>query len=93
MTPRMQELLTQIRAQRQPQPQIQTTTPKDPNLYTSEDKYGNPITLNEKQSEAVRRVLAGESIVLIGAAGTGKTTAQKEIVRQLILSGKAGIGL
>jgi len=37
------------------------------------------ITLNEKQQEAVDLALAGESFVLTGAAGTGKTLAVNAI--------------
>lgn len=55
------------------------------------DKYGNPITLNSKQSEFVSLAGSGKSCVLIGAAGTGKTTCQKAVVQTLIESGKAGI--
>lgn len=55
------------------------------------DKYGNLITLNSKQSHFVELSGNGESCVLIGAAGTGKTTCQKAVGQNLILSGKAGI--
>lgn len=55
------------------------------------DKYGNQITLNAKQLEFVSVAGSGESCVLIGAAGTGKTTCQKAVVQELIQSGKAGI--
>lgn len=52
---------------------------------TTTDKYGNLITYNSKQSEFIR--IAGierKSSVLIGAAGTGKTTCQKGVVRAII---------
>lgn len=55
------------------------------------DKYGNTITLNSKQLEFVSTAGSGESCVLIGAAGTGKTTCQKAVVQELIQSGKAGV--
>jgi len=55
------------------------------------DKYGNAITLNTKQMEFVHLAASGQSAVLIGAAGTGKTTTQKAAIRSLIQSGKAGI--
>lgn len=61
----------------------------NPNATT--DKYGNLITYNSKQAEFIR--IAGEegnSAVLIGAAGTGKTTCQKGVVQALIQSGRAG---
>jgi exodeoxyribonuclease V alpha subunit len=59
--------------------------------FTSQDKYGNHITLNDKQKEFVRLALSGVSCVLIGAAGTGKTTSQFTAVSNLICSGSAGI--
>lgn len=46
------------------------------------------ITLNEMQQAAVDRVFKHESFCFTGAAGTGKTTAEREIVRALL---KAGI--
>ena len=55
------------------------------------DRYGNLITLNDKQSEFVTLAGSGKSAVLIGAAGTGKTTCQKAVVQALELSGRAGI--
>jgi exodeoxyribonuclease V alpha subunit len=55
------------------------------------DRYGNLITLNSKQSEFVTLAGSGKSAVLIGAAGTGKTTCQKAVVQELELSGRAGI--
>ena len=55
------------------------------------DKNGKPITLNSKQMEFVHLATSGSSAVLIGAAGTGKTTAQKAVVQALISSGLAGI--
>lgn len=56
------------------------------------DRYGNAITLNDKQLEFVQKVgKEGESGVLIGAAGTGKTTTQFAVTQELIQSGHAGI--
>jgi ATP-dependent exoDNAse (exonuclease V) alpha subunit len=55
------------------------------------DKYGNAITLNDKQMEFVHLAGSGQSAVLIGAAGTGKTTTQKATIRNLVQSGLAGI--
>lgn len=68
--------------------QVQDLTP---NLGTITDKYGNTIQLNSKQLEFVNLAGSGKSCVLIGAAGTGKTTCQKAVVANLINSGKAGI--
>lgn len=54
------------------------------------DRYGNLITLNSKQLEFVNLAAAGRDCVLIGAAGTGKTTCQKAVTQALITSGHAG---
>jgi len=55
------------------------------------NKYGNLITLNAKQMEFVSLAASGASCVLIGAAGTGKTTCQKAVTAALIQNGYAGI--
>lgn len=46
------------------------------------------IVYNERQQEFINRGSAGESVVLIGAAGTGKTTCQRGLAKKLILEGK-----
>ena len=63
-----------------PEPSIQVT-----------DKYGNIITYNSKQQEFINLVSSGTSAVLIGAAGTGKTTCQKGATQGLIQSGRVGL--
>lgn len=55
------------------------------------DKYGNLISLNDKQTKFVEIAGSGKSSVLIGAAGTGKTTCQKATVQNLIQAGLAGV--
>lgn len=55
------------------------------------DKYGKLITLNTQQQQFVDLALAGKDCVLIGPAGTGKTTTQGAVVQELIHSGRAGI--
>jgi exodeoxyribonuclease V alpha subunit len=59
--------------------------------YTVYDKYGKAITYNEKQKQFVELAGNGRSAVLIGAAGTGKTTCQQGTVGSLIRKGKAGL--
>jgi exodeoxyribonuclease V alpha subunit len=54
------------------------------------DKNGNLITYNSKQQEFVTLASSGISSVLIGAAGTGKTTCMKGTVQSLILNGRLG---
>jgi ATP-dependent exoDNAse (exonuclease V) alpha subunit/predicted SprT family Zn-dependent metalloprotease len=46
------------------------------------------ITLNAKQQEACDRIAAGEDVVILGRAGTGKTTSMRQSIRALIESGK-----
>lgn len=58
---------------------------------TVTDKYGNEITYNEKQKEFIDLGASGKSAILIGAAGTGKTTCQKGLTHALIDNGSAGI--
>lgn len=70
-----------------------TINPSIPEQSSSQilDKYGNLITLNSKQLEFTELASAGSSCVLIGAAGTGKTTCQKSVVQKLIQSGRVGL--
>jgi exodeoxyribonuclease V alpha subunit len=58
---------------------------------TTTDKYGNQITYNDKQTKFISIASSGQSAVLIGAAGTGKTTCQKGVMQALISQGRAGI--
>ena len=59
--------------------------------HTTTDKYGKVISYNSKQSEFVSLASSGQSCVLIGAAGTGKTTCMKGTTLALIDAGKVGI--
>lgn len=60
-------------------------------LSSTVDKYGNSISYNEQQLKFVELASTGTSAILIGAAGTGKTTAMRGTMESLILSGRAGI--
>lgn len=51
------------------------------------DRFGNTITYNEAQLEAINLISSGQSCVVIGAAGTGKTTIQKAAISSLMDSG------
>lgn len=55
------------------------------------DKFGQAITYNEKQLEFVSLGSSGASCILIGAAGTGKTTSMKGTLSAIIQSGRAGL--
>ncbi len=61
-----------------------------PEAYQLTDKYGNLITYNDNQLRAINYAKTGKDFVLIGAAGTGKTTCMKGVTLELIQSGKAG---
>lgn len=58
---------------------------------TYTDRFGKTITYNELQSKFVELALTGKDCILIGAAGTGKTTCMKGTTSELIQSGVAGI--
>jgi ATP-dependent exoDNAse (exonuclease V) alpha subunit len=61
------------------------------NLGSATDRYGNTITYNAEQQEFIDLASSGSSCVLIGPAGTGKTTCMQGAATSLIDSGKAGI--
>jgi exodeoxyribonuclease V alpha subunit len=95
---RMQELLAAYKAKKAAETIQENLTPVQEAVKqvceTNQviDKYGKLITLNAKQMEFVRKCgIEGESGVLIGAAGTGKTTSQFAVTQELIQAGHAGI--
>lgn len=55
---------------------------ESPNYGT--DKDGNRISYNEAQTRFIELAESGASCVLIGAAGTGKTTVMKAVMAALI---------
>ena len=65
----------------------------DYSTITVHDSHGIPKTihLNDKQSQFVELVASGKSCILIGAAGTGKTTCTQAALQAVIDSGLAGI--
>jgi exodeoxyribonuclease V alpha subunit len=65
--------------------------PEPTDTNTSTDRFGKTIIYNELQQAFVSLATTGEDCILIGAAGTGKTTCMKGVVGNLIQSGKAGI--
>lgn len=56
-------------------------------LRTGYDRNGHPISYNRKQSEFIDLAATGKSCVLIGAAGTGKTTTQRAAILELLANG------
>ena len=63
------------------------TVPVEPTENTGTDRFGKTITYNARQQEAISLISSGQSCVVIGAAGTGKTTIQKGATQSLIQSG------
>lgn len=60
------------------------SSPQEPSLHK---QFGGEITLNKEQQAFVQLVLEGKSCILIGAAGTGKTTCTKEAIKALLARG------
>lgn len=59
-------------------------------IPTGTDRFGNTIQYNEAQARAIQLIASGQSCVVIGAAGTGKTTIQKGSTQALIANGSLG---
>lgn len=62
--------------------------PLVPSISQHIDMHGNLITYNTLQQEFVSLASSGESCILIGAAGTGKTTCMQGALEALIQSGR-----
>ena len=100
---RLADLLAKARAQKAdsvPVPMIHLVENKSTEINShalnsdisqSTDRFGNIITFNEQQVQFMNVATKGESCILIGAAGTGKTSCMKGVVQQLITTGYAGI--
>lgn len=89
---KLAELLAKARASKaaqitQAEPDTQETTVS---LLLSKafGKHGEEITYNEEQQKFINLASEGSSCVLIGAAGTGKTTCMMGAITSLIQSGK-----
>lgn len=71
-----------------------TVFASSPNAVANQftDRHGNLITYNDKQNEFVKLAGAGTAdCILIGAAGTGKTTCMKGVVSHQIQYNVAGV--
>lgn len=55
------------------------------------ETFSLSVVLNAEQQAAKELAFSGKSFVLTGAAGTGKTTAQREIAAELIRQNKLGV--
>lgn len=89
---RLAMLLAKAREAKAPAPlaqAIQATLPPAPqeSPETKHIQFQGAITYNSKQQEFIDLVLQGKSCVLIGAAGTGKTTCTKGAVAALLQRG------
>lgn len=58
---------------------------------TTVGMHGEVISYNAAQQEFIDLAISGKSAVLLGAAGTGKSTCQRGVVSALIASNKAGL--
>lgn len=48
------------------------------------DRYGRPIDLNDKQASGAQMAIDGQSFVLTGEAGTGKSTTIEAVIASLL---------
>lgn len=67
-----------------PVPETMPEVSSSEGIMTSIDKYGNAITYNQNQQEAVNLVKSGKSCIIVGPAGTGKTTVIRGSAEALI---------
>jgi len=74
-----------------------TRNPRDlQNLAAASLREGEPIMLNEQQSEAAERILATPGFactLLYGVTGSGKTQVYLELVRRVLAQGKQALVL
>lgn len=82
--PEAAEQVVELVAAYADQPAPEADTPKRKVLGVARDD----IVYNAKQQDFIDRGSAGEDIVLIGAAGTGKTTCQRGLGKKLISDGR-----
>lgn len=92
-----QKLLAKARAAKAATATASTTiapispTPETSHLTHSVGMHGELITYNAKQQQAVEYGASGKSFVLLGEAGTGKSTCQRGVAQALIATNKAGL--
>lgn len=53
-------------------------------VHTGIDRYGNTIEWNAEQWQFIQTVASGSNGILIGAAGTGKTTTMRGAIEELL---------
>lgn len=70
------------------QPQAPVIPQVNPNVHYGIDRYGNQIEWNEEQWQFIQLAAAEKkSAILIGAAGTGKTTTMRGAIEELLRNG------
>lgn len=67
---------------------LQTAQGEEVEYVKEKETFSLNIKLNSKQLLAKELAFAGKSFCLVGAAGTGKTTAQREIAASLLSQNK-----
>ena len=60
---------------------VETSAPIE---HVGIDRYGKQIIYNKEQWQFIQHVLSGQSCVLTGSAGTGKTTSTRGAIEELI---------
>lgn len=76
-----------LAAQKEKEAARQTVVTKPAIIYDSPQLHLQGIEYTEAQKEFILRGAAGESLVLFGAAGTGKTTSLKGLTRLILENG------
>ena len=76
--------LSRVQAPLHLKPTVQTSHAGSVLTASSTFQSITGVPLNEKQLQAVELAMRGQSFNLCGAAGTGKTTATREVISQLV---------
>lgn len=94
MTDKLKALIEAARArklaQQSGQPTLEITPTVNVPDHISAPKQSFGFVWNEQQAAAIELAKSGKDFCLIGAAGTGKTSVVREIVRQMMDSGMVG---
>jgi len=95
---KLTELLAKLRASKEATSAPLAATPtnipalvKEASTTSTSSTSSTPIEYNAQQQQFIDLATKGSSCVLIGAAGTGKTTCMQGVTTALIQSGIAGI--
>lgn len=93
ISPALQALMDKVRLRNSSLSEaVVTTTPPltqtESEITHALNQYGIDITYNSEQQQFIHLASSGASCVLIGAAGTGKTTCQKGAVTSLLQSSR-----